>query len=769
MKDFIIYSLEMALCLSLFYTAYWLFLKNETFFGLNRFYLLFTVLLALLVPLLKYSPGGMGDDSALSKYLIQPIEQYEQKISRTMFSKSGLAKNEFMDSETTGSELNNNKNTNQDNSGSLNPATIYESNTIQNESNASLPAWLSSVLLIYFMGVLFFLLRFLANFIWIFSFVLKHKVQTMSDLKIIRIHRKLSPFSFLNYVFISQKNYPDDELHNIISHERIHIRQKHSLDLIFFELLLIVQWFNPIVWFYKRAVKINHEYLADLGTLNSGIELPDYQYSLLNQVLSENNFNIASNYNLAIKKRITMMMKKRSSKLATLKLTLILPLFVFLFSAFAIKPGSVKQDDLQNTTSAFMKKDSGIKKVSVSAVYLKTLEGEYIATNEPNRNRRIMISEVLGTLFGTDNGYSYRLIPVGEGKFINPDDGVALVFNSNDPNAISFTLAGSINLIKLKTEKGGFTKRSMAFSMVHVIEKDGITAALDYYETKKDSTNYFISENEMNMAGYELLNAGQANEAAGIFKLNVERNPNSFNVYDSYAESLLALGDKKGAIENYKKSLQLNPGSKSGIKHLRDLGINPDDLIKPVKVSKEYLELLAGDYLSTNQPNAMRWIRFEVEGNVLTGYDNGYHYSLIAMGDGKFINPDDGASLIFNAKDKKAISLLLFGEINLKKVISATQVPANLKDLAGTYLPAKQDTMLRPMDIISNSNKLYRYIEQDPLPSNRTVELLFVTDNIVYYNDRSNRSVEFIITDKKEVTGCILRRWDGIFTLSKKK
>ena len=60
MKDFIIYSLEMALCLSLFYTAYWLFLKNETFFGLNRFYLLFTVLLALLVPLLKYSPGRYG-------------------------------------------------------------------------------------------------------------------------------------------------------------------------------------------------------------------------------------------------------------------------------------------------------------------------------------------------------------------------------------------------------------------------------------------------------------------------------------------------------------------------------------------------------------------------------------------------------------------------------------------------------------------------------------------------------------------------------------
>lgn len=767
MRDFVIYSLEIALCLSLFYTAYWLFLRNETFFGLNRFYLLFTVVLALLIPLLNFTPGGMGQNSALSKYLIQPIEQYEQKISMSIFSKSGLAKNAFMDAE--GSNFSKNDNALNKKVGTMNPAMNDGLNTIQVLNNQSQFGWMSIALLIYFIGVTFFLLRFLANFIWIFAYVLKHKVQSLSGIKIIRMDKNLSPFSFLNYVFISQKNYPDSELNNIISHERIHIQQKHSLDLIFFELLLIVQWFNPFVWFYKRAAKINHEYLADIGTLNSGIELPDYQYSLLNQVLSENNFNIASNYNLAIKKRITMMMKKRSSRLASLKLMLILPLFIFLFSAFAIKPSKFKQDDLQNAGSSFMKKDSGIKKVNVPASYLKTLEGEYISTNEPRRTRTIMISEVLGTLFGTDNGYTYRLIPVGEGKFINPDDGVALVFNSSDPNAISFTLAGHINLNRVKTEKGGFAKRSMAFSMVHVIEKNGIAAALAHYKATKDSTNYFISENEMNLAGYELLNAGQAKEAAALFKLNLERNPNSFNVYDSYAESILALGDKKGAIENYKKSLQLNPGSKSGLKHLKDLGINTDELIKPVKVSKEYLELLAGDYLSTNQPNAMRWIRFEVEGNVLSGYDNGYHYTLIAMGDGKFINPDDGASLIFNTKDKKAISLLLFGEINLKKVKSATQVPANLKDLAGTYLPAKQDTMLRPMDIISNNNKLYRYIEQDPVPANRTVELIFVTDNIVYYSDRSSRSVEFIMNDKKEVTGCILRRWDGIFTLSKKK
>src|SRR6185436_2771998 len=106
---------------------------------------------------------------------------------------------------------------------------------------------------------------------------------------------------------------------------------------------------------------------------------------------------------------------------------------------------------------------------------------------------------------------------------------------------------------------------SVAFSVLDIMEKDGITAALSHYKQIRDSGNYRLNESEMNQAGYQLLQSNKAKEAAAMFKLNVEAFPTSFNVYDSYGEALLALGNKKEAIENYLKSVQLNPGSESGM------------------------------------------------------------------------------------------------------------------------------------------------------------------------------------------------------------
>ncbi|MCW3077255.1 MAG: hypothetical protein JWO32_1864, partial [Bacteroidetes bacterium] len=509
----------------------------------------------------------------------------------------------------------------------------------------------------------------MANFILIFGYVLKNKQQQILGIKVIRLQKNVSPFSFLNYIFISNKEYPETELAKIISHENVHIKEKHTLDLILLELVLVFQWFNPFVWFYKSAIKITHEYLADQGILNSGIDMPGYQYSLLNQVLRENNFEIASSYNFSVKKRIAMMTKKRSSKLSALKQMIIFPILILIFTAFAFKTNSSKKE-VQNsdTNKMIINGDTSIKKVAVSVEYLKLVEGNYISTNEPNSTRRIIINEVLGTLHGNDNGYRYNIIPVGEEKFINPDDGASLIFDTKDKNAITLLLFGKIKLKKVK-ETTGFPKKSVAYSVADVIIKDGIKAALEHYNKEiKDSINYELHEGEMNFVGYQLLESGKPNEAALIFKLNTEAYPNSFNVYDSYADALRILGDKTLAIENYKKSVKLNPGSANGIKRLKEFGVNTDTLIKKFNIAIDYLKLLEGVYLSTNQPNWMRKITFVQEEGILIGNDNGYRYKLIPMGDGKFINPDDGVSLIFDTKDKNAITLLIFGTTTLKKI-----------------------------------------------------------------------------------------------------
>lgn len=208
-------------------------------------------------------------------------------------------------------------------------------------------------------------------------------------------------------------------------------------------------------------------------------------------------------------------------------------------------------------------------------------------------------------------------------------------------------------------------KRSVAFSLGDRIEKEGISAALEYYKGIKDSTGYYLDEREMNGTGYQFLEPGKVKEAAAIFKFNTQAFPKSSNAYDSYGEALMALGNKTAALENYKKSVQLNPGNEGGIKILKDNGIKTDDLIKKVPI--EYLKLLEGEYLSDDNK---RKIKFELAEGILYGNDRGYRYKALPVGgEGEFVNAEDGASLVFDTKDKHAITMVLFGRVKFKKVI----------------------------------------------------------------------------------------------------
>jgi CubicO group peptidase (beta-lactamase class C family) len=208
-------------------------------------------------------------------------------------------------------------------------------------------------------------------------------------------------------------------------------------------------------------------------------------------------------------------------------------------------------------------------------------------------------------------------------------------------------------------------KRSVAHSLADRMMKEGIPATLVYYDEIKASNGYYVDENEMNETGYQFLQSGKAKEAAAIFKLNTEAFPKSSNVYDSYGEALLVLGNKTEAIENYKKSVRLNPGNENAIKILKANGVKTDDLMKKVPI--EYLRLLEGEYL--NVDNKEWKIKFNITEGILYGGDRGYRYKVLPVGEGEFVNPDDGASLVFDTKDKNAITMVLFGRVKFRKII----------------------------------------------------------------------------------------------------
>lgn len=205
-------------------------------------------------------------------------------------------------------------------------------------------------------------------------------------------------------------------------------------------------------------------------------------------------------------------------------------------------------------------------------------------------SEKLLSKAYMDTLYDPEDGYWEMRVGNTEDKVrINGHEGGIDGFNtlltripSNRSTIILFNntywaplreMTHAINGI-LFDKPYDFPKKSIAHSLFDMIEKEDVTAALSYYEEVKDSSHYDLSEKEMNQVGYQLFNSDRLNEAAFIFKLNVEAFPDAFNVYDSYGEALMALGNKKEAIENYKKSVQLNPNNENGIKILKELGVD---------------------------------------------------------------------------------------------------------------------------------------------------------------------------------------------------
>lgn len=237
-----------------------------------------------------------------------------------------------------------------------------------------------------------------------------------------------------------------------------------------------------------------------------------------------------------------------------------------------------------------------------------------------------------------------------------PDDKSLIVLLNNTGEASLMDMTIAINGI-LNDKPYNLPKRSVALTLYDAIKKDGITFATVLFKKIKGDAEYYLDEQEINGIGYDLMAAGKNNEAAIVFKLNIETFPNSFNTYDSYGEALRALKDTSGAIENYTKSVKMNPGNEGGIKALKELGVNTDKLVW--HADPDSFKLYEGKFKAVTDE---KWIiELKLKNNVLTGYDRGYNFNLTPVSENNFINPADGAKFIFNTDDSGEISLMLFG------------------------------------------------------------------------------------------------------------
>lgn len=279
------YILKVSLCIIVFYTFYMLVLRKCTFFVLNRLSLVFGLLLSFIIPILEFSFFKGASNGALSTIVYPFLSDPD--------------------------------------AGFLQSRNIPD-NVMTLNFSMFLPV-------IYFTGVSVLLFRFLLSSVRIVRIINHSETSRIGRYKIVRVDSN-SPFSFFHLIFLPKgENNP-----LIIEHEMAHVKQFHWVDLILVEVASMLLWFNPFVFFYKRSLKLQHEYLADTSVIKDYSRMEGYLSCMLKQVQVVNLGGIVSQfYCKTIKKRIIMMAKDKTPHKYLGVYVLLLPLVCLLLTAFS--------------------------------------------------------------------------------------------------------------------------------------------------------------------------------------------------------------------------------------------------------------------------------------------------------------------------------------------------------------------------------------------------------------------------------------------------
>jgi beta-lactamase regulating signal transducer with metallopeptidase domain len=218
---------------------------------------------------------------------------------------------------------------------------IPESHQILWEQNAteatSSLLWMQWVFFLYVFVSSLFLVRFVKSLLDIFFKIKSNTIVNYQNAKLVLVNDTILPHTFWNYIFINKEEYESKTIEKeLFTHELTHVTQRHTLDVLIVETLQIALWFNPFFYPLKKAIQLNHEFLADDNVIASHQDIPKYQYLLLDKAAWKNKYYLASNLNYSLTKKRLLMMKTPNSKSNLLwKKLAIIPLLGGLFFLFA--------------------------------------------------------------------------------------------------------------------------------------------------------------------------------------------------------------------------------------------------------------------------------------------------------------------------------------------------------------------------------------------------------------------------------------------------
>ncbi|MCC8145274.1 MAG: M56 family metallopeptidase [Bacteroidales bacterium] len=305
--DFVLYILKVNLSLVILYGFYSLLFRQDTFFKLKRIILLSVFLVSLIYPFIDIASTNGVIREAIETGAI-PVYTLPEFI----VSESGHTNYAFM------------------------------------------PNVPEILLTVYLVGVTLLLCWMFIQLGSICLSIRRTEIIRIFNRKIYKSEGLKTPYSFFKWILIDPDRYSETELKEIILHEETHVRQWHSLDMFFSELICILCWFNPFVWLIKREIRINLEYLADRRVLDSGCEATHYQFHLLRLSYHKAAAQLTNNFNVSpLKKRILMMNKKQTSGVGIVKYILFIPIVGIL-----VLSGNCMQAKAGNTSPDAKNSDS---------------------------------------------------------------------------------------------------------------------------------------------------------------------------------------------------------------------------------------------------------------------------------------------------------------------------------------------------------------------------------------------------------------------------
>ena len=299
--DFLIYILQVSICLVMFYLPYRFLFRSSTFFDMNRFYLLFSLLAAIVLPALSFTVASIPVTEGVASFTLPEVT--------AATGANGSAEGRYF--------------------------SVWQ-----------------LLIAIYILGIFISSIKLIKSISGIlklsrkpYYFIGKVRIYNVSD---------LPSFSFLNLIFINNSE-DEDEMKQVMQHELVHVRQFHSLDVLMVEVVQAVLWFNPIVRIYKNELKAVHEFIADKEAVKaSGINHFEYGKLLLNQLLHNKELHLAHLFsNNHIKTRIIMLSKKRTTNTLKVNYLLAIPMFALAVLFFSCE-GVVEEKEVVNAQSGKM-------------------------------------------------------------------------------------------------------------------------------------------------------------------------------------------------------------------------------------------------------------------------------------------------------------------------------------------------------------------------------------------------------------------------------